>query len=623
MRRGTDHAGDAVSWLVSWRNEHARLGLLALAAVLIIVLPWLLMRGLWDRSQQATERVDHTQVVGTLLYRLQADIRDFEAAALTLSKGVSTPELLQRMRLADGFPATLAELADKLQDNPAQLVRVGRIQARLERRVHLARQIAQLQDIEQQRPLVEELVVGAPIRSMVTELQAEEQRLLQLRYADSLRRDRMQEWVSWLALGLQLALLVVVLWLMLRQLRARLQVESTIAQTALQATAVLNSVREPIALLDRQLNVTLRNPAFDQMYGLVDNEGMDAGPAGDIALTDVGGKAWSKDRVVLQRLRDVANRGRELWDHELEQLDADGNRRVLLLNAQRIGLPDSKAPAVLMTLADVSVQRSAQLRVEQLNRQLEGKIDQVTEINQELEAFSYSVSHDLRAPLRHIAGFADKLGKHLGEQADDKSAHYLQVIGGSARRMSTLIDDLLVYSRLGRGALRLQAVDMQSLVAETRAILDATLRSDAEAAGQVPRHVQWKIASLPMVLADENMMRQVWLNLLGNAVKYSAGRDPAVITVSSRQLDDGSHEFTVSDNGAGFDMHYAGKLFGVFQRLHKASEYSGTGIGLASVRRVLTRHGGKVWAQAEVDRGADFHFILPSALDASNQETQA
>ena len=623
MRQDTNHAGDAVSWLVSWRNEHARLGLLALAAVLIIVLPWLLMRGLWDRSQQATERVDHTQVVGALLYRLQADIRDFESAALTLSKGVSTPELQQRMRLADGFPDTLAELADKLQDNPAQLVRVGRIQARLERRVNLARQIAQLQDIEQQRPLVEELVVGAPIRSVVTELQAEEQRLLQLRYADSLRRDRMQEWVSWLALGLQLALLVVVLWLMLRQLRARLQVESTIAQTALQATAVLNSVREPIALLDRQLNVTLRNPAFDQMYGLVDSEGMDAGPAGDIALSDVGGKAWSKDEVVLQRLRDVANRGRELWDHELEQLDADGNRRVLLLNAQRIGLPDSKAPAVLMTLADVSAQRSAQLRVEQLNRQLEGKIDQVTEINQELEAFSYSVSHDLRAPLRHIAGFADKLGKHLGEQADEKSAHYLQVIGGSARRMSTLIDDLLVYSRLGRGAMRLEAVDMQSLVAETRAMLDATLRSDAEAAGQMPRHVQWNIASLPMVLADENMMRQVWLNLLGNAVKYSAGRDPAVITVSSRQLDDGSHEFTVSDNGAGFDMNYAGKLFGVFQRLHKASEYSGTGIGLASVRRVLTRHGGKVWAEAEVDRGADFHFILPSALDASNQETQA
>jgi len=611
-----------VSWLTYWRNEFMRLALLALAAILIIVLPWLLMRGLWDRSQLATERVDHTQVVGTLLYRLQADIRDFESAALTLSKGVSTPELHQRMQLADSFDATLAELASRIQDNPAQLLRVGQIQARLQRRVHLARQIAALEDIELQRPLVEELVVGAPIRDMVLALQDEEQRLLQLRYDDSLRRDQVQEWVSWAALLLQLTLLVVVLGLMVRQLRARVHAEKTIAQTALQATAVLNSVREPIALLDRQLNVTLRNPAFDQMYGLADSEGMDAGPAGDVALDQVGGQVWS-DPVVLQRLRDVLSRGRELWDHELEQLDADGNRRVLLLNAQRIGLPDSQAQAVLMTLADVSVQRSAQLRVEQLNRQLEGKIDQVTEINQELEAFSYSVSHDLRAPLRHIAGFADKLGKHLGEQADDKAQHYLQVIGGSARRMSTLIDDLLVYSRLGRGALRLQAVDMQSLVAETRAMLDATLRSDAEAAGQPVREVQWKVGVLPMVLADENMMRQVWQNLLGNAVKYSAGRDPATIAIHARQLEDGSHQFTVSDNGAGFDMSYAGKLFGVFQRLHKASEYSGTGIGLASVRRVLSRHGGKVWAEAEVDRGADFHFVLPSALDATTKETRA
>jgi signal transduction histidine kinase len=613
---------DAVSWLGGWRNERMRLGLLALAAILIIVLPWLLMRGLWDRAQKATEQVEHTQTVGVLLYRLQADIRDFESAALTLSKGVSTPGLQQRMGLADTFPATLAELAAMVGDNPDQTLRVGWIQARLERRVRLARQIAVLEDIEQQRPLVEELVTGAPIRSVVNELQQEEQRLLQLRYADAQRRDHIQEWVSWVALGLQLALLVVVLWLMHRQLRQRLQAESAIAQTALQSTAVLNSVREPIALLDRQLNVTLRNPAFDQMYGLADSEGMDAGPAGDIALSEVGGKAWD-NAVVLQRLRDVFSRGRELWDHELEQHDAEGNRRVLLLNAQRIGLPDSQASAVLITLADVSAQRSAQQRVEQLNRQLEGKVDQVTEINQELEAFSYSVSHDLRAPLRHIAGFADKLGKHLGEQADEKSSHYLQVIGGSARRMSTLIDDLLVYSRLGRGAMRLQAVDMQSLVAETRAMLDAAARSDAEATGQPVHEVQWHIAPLPMVLADENMMRQVWLNLLGNAVKYSAARNPAVIRVSSRQLDDGSHEFTVSDNGAGFDMSYAGKLFGVFQRLHKASEYSGTGIGLASVRRVLTRHGGKVWAQAEVDRGADFHFILPSALDASNQETQA
>ena len=610
--------------LTAWRSEQARMAVLAMTAVLIIVLPWLLMRGLWDRAQQATARVDHTQVVGSVLYQLQADIRDFESAALTLSKGVSNPQLQQRMGIADTFPATLKELSALVQDNPEQLVRIGQIQNRLEQRVQLARDIAYSTDVEQQRPLVEQLVTGASIRHLVTELQATEGQLLVKRLHDAQRRDRQQELVSWVALGLQLALLVVVLWRMYGQMRRRLSAEQAVAAAASHATAVLNSVREPIAVLNRDLQVTMRNPAFDQLYGLRDgNSGMDPGQDDDIPLTALGnGQEW-EDPVVRQRLADVLSRGRELWDYEIEQRDADGQRRILLLNARRMQLPDSRRASVLMTLSDVTVQRAALKQVEELNRQLEGKVDQVTEVNQELEAFSYSVSHDLRAPLRHIAGFADKLGNHLGEGADEKSRHYLQVIGNSARRMSTLIDDLLVYSRLGRGALRLQAVDMQSLVAETRAMLDAGLRSDAEAAGTAPRAVVWHIAPLPMVLADENMMRQVWLNLLGNAVKYSDGRDPAVIEVSVQRLEDGGHQFTVSDNGAGFDMAYAGKLFGVFQRLHKPSQYSGTGIGLASVRRVLSRHGGRVWAEAEVDRGATFHFILPSALDATNQEPSA
>ncbi|MDE4740131.1 sensor histidine kinase, partial [Klebsiella pneumoniae] len=195
-----------------------------------------------------------------------------------------------------------------------------------------------------------------------------------------------------------------------------------------------------------------------------------------------------------------------------------------------------------------------------------------------LEAFSYSVSHDLRAPLRHVAGFSDKLSRHLGDQADDKSRHYLDVISSSARRMAALIDDLLVYSRLGRAAMRQQAVDMQSLVADTRAMLDSNLQAEAENSGHV-HQVEWNIAPLPIVVGDENMIRQVWLNLLGNAVKYSGNREPAKIRVDYQQQPDGGHQFTVSDNGAGFDMAYAGKLFGVFQRLHKASDYPGTGIG--------------------------------------------
>uniref|UniRef100_UPI001F3B23D2 sensor histidine kinase n=2 Tax=Xanthomonas fragariae TaxID=48664 RepID=UPI001F3B23D2 len=298
---------------------------------------------------------------------------------------------------------------------------------------------------------------------------------------------------------------------------------------------------------------------------------------------------------------------------------ADGALRTMLINARRMPLPDtSDEDVVLMTVSDISLQKASQLRIQELNRQMEGKMEQVSEVNRELEAFSYSVSHDLRAPLRHVAGFSDKLARHLGDAADEKSRHYMEVISSSARRMASLIDDLLVYSRLGRSALRLQAVDMQSLVAETRAILDSNVQSE-----NTGHRVDWRIAPLPVLVADENMMRQLWMNLLGNAVKYSAKRKVARIEVGYAPMPDGGHQFSVRDNGAGFDMEYSAKLFGVFQRLHKASEYAGTGIGLASVRRVLTRHGGRVWAESVVDEGATFYFVLPPALEAPNQEFSA
>ena len=286
----------------------------------------------------------------------------------------------------------------------------------------------------------------------------------------------------------------------------------------------------------------------------------------------------------------------------------------MLLSARRMVLPDSDDMAVLLTASDISAQKIHERQIRELNRQLEGKVEQVSDVNRELEAFSYSVSHDLRAPLRHIAGFADKLGRHIGDQADDKSSHYLEVISGSARRMSALIDDLLVYSRLGRSALRLQMVDVQSMVNDIRSMLDSNAHTEN------PEHrIHWDIGHLPVVIADENMLRQVWLNVLGNAVKYSANVEPARVSVDYEMQDDGSHLFHITDNGAGFDMQYANKLFGVFQRLHAPSEFTGTGIGLASVRRVLSRHGGRIWAESEPGKGASFHFTLPATGDIANQ----
>ncbi|MDI9275189.1 ATP-binding protein [Stenotrophomonas sp. PFBMAA-4] len=591
-----------------------RLPALALAAAAIIVVPWLTLRQLQQDNEQAMAWVNHTQAVGVALQQLQTDVRDVESAALTLSKGVDAPGLHERMAKAEQIPGRLAALARMTRDNPDQLVRIGRIESLLEGRMALARQLARSTPNTDQRELVQDLSTRYPIRGLVEELQASEKTLLAARAEQAARQRRQTELVSWSSLVVQLCLLGLVLWLLQRQIGRRLQAERQSLRAAARAASVLQTVREPIVLLDRDLRVQLHNTAFAELYGLQDER------ADGTLLADVGEGAW-QDPVVRQRLSDVLLRGRELWDFELEQR-TDGTVRYMLINARRMPLPDTDDEVVLMTISDVTVQRAVQWRVEELNRQLEGKVAQVSEVNRELEAFSYSVSHDLRAPLRHVAGFSDKLSRHLGEGADEKSRHYLDVISGSARRMAALIDDLLVYSRLGRAAMRQQAVDMQTLVADTRAMLDANLKTDAEGTG-VAHHVEWTIAPLPIVVADENMMRQVWLNLLGNAVKYSANREPARIRVDYQQQADGGHQFTVSDNGAGFDMAYAGKLFGVFQRLHKASDYPGTGIGLASVRRVLTRHGGRIWAEAAPDAGATFHFHLPPALDAVNQGPSA
>ncbi len=591
-----------------------RLPALALAAAAIIIVPWLTLRQLQQDNEQAMAWVSHTQAVGVALQQLQADVRDVESAALTLSKGVDAPGLRERMAKANDIPGRLTELARMTRDNPDQLIRIGRIESMLEGRMALARELARSEPNTDQRELVQDLSTRYPIRGLVEELQASEQKLLAARAEQAARQRRQTELVSWSSLVVQLCLLGLVLWLLQRQIGRRLQAERQSLRAAARAASVLQTVREPIVLLDRDLRVQLHNPAFAELYGLQHER------ADGTLLADVGEGAW-QDPVVRQRLSDVLLRGRELWDFEHEQR-TDGTVRYMLINARRMPLPDTDDEVVLMTVSDVTVQRAVQWRVEELNRQLEGKVAQVSEVNRELEAFSYSVSHDLRAPLRHVAGFSDKLSRHLGEGADEKSHHYLDVISGSARRMAALIDDLLVYSRLGRAAMRQQAVDMQTLVADTRAMLDANLKTDAESSG-VAHHVEWNIAPLPIVVADENMMRQVWLNLLGNAVKYSGNRDPAQIRVDYQQQADGGHQFTVSDNGAGFDMAYAGKLFGVFQRLHKASDYPGTGIGLASVRRVLTRHGGRIWAEAAPDAGATFHFYLPPALDAVNQGSSA
>ncbi|HVJ37905.1 MAG TPA: ATP-binding protein [Stenotrophomonas sp.] len=595
-------------------NEDAwdrwRLPVLTTAIFLIVVVPAVLLQQMARNTENAANWVMHSQQVRQLSQVLESSVRDVESSALMRSHGVELPVLNERMRQgrADAKKA-LADLIYQTRDNPEQLVRLGRLENTIERRMQLAETIARSREPDKTQALIQEMVVANPMRDIIDQLQGAENTLLLQRDRESNLRRVQYNALSWGALIVQLLLLGTVIWLLQRQTRHRLVAEQASTRAAARASTVLQTVREPIVLLDGEQRLVLYNTAFAELYGLAEEDARGA------PLDSIGGGAWT-DPTIRQRLADILLRGRELWDFEHEQHAADGVVRTMLLNARRMPLPDQDDEVVLMTVSDVSLQKANNQRIQELNRQLEGKVEQVSEVNRELEAFSYSVSHDLRAPLRHVAGFADKLSRHLGAGADEKALHYMDVIGSSARRMATLIDDLLVYSRLGRSAMRMQPVDMQSLVAETRAIVEANSLAEH------PEHrIDWHIAPLPILVADENMMRQLWTNLIGNAVKYSNKRPVARIDIGYEPLPDGSHHFSVTDNGAGFDMEYASKLFGVFQRLHKASEYPGTGIGLATVRRVLARHGGRIWAESQVEQGATFHFILPSALDAPSHES--
>ncbi|RYG65034.1 GAF domain-containing protein, partial [bacterium] len=237
-------------------------------------------------------------------------------------------------------------------------------------------------------------------------------------------------------------------------------------------------------------------------------------------------------------------------------------------------------------------------------RQAEERAQLSTELmhsNQELEAFSYSVSHDLRAPFRHILGFANMLEKKLGDTLDPTGARYLHTITDSAHYAGTLVDNLLTFSQMGRSEMRRSIVDMNQLVEEIRRGLAAEIGD---------REVDWKVDDLPNVHGDLAMLRLVMQNLLANAVKYTRNEKQAKIELEC--IDEGREwVFTVRDNGVGFDMAYSHKLFGVFQRLHRAEEFEGTGIGLANIRRIIARHGGRTWAEGVVNEGATFGFSLP------------
>jgi light-regulated signal transduction histidine kinase (bacteriophytochrome) len=329
------------------------------------------------------------------------------------------------------------------------------------------------------------------------------------------------------------------------------------------------------------------NPAFEKQTGLRDAQGRrmrELAPAHEAHWFEAYGR--------------IALTGEPArFQNYAEQL-----QRWFDVYAFRYGDPGNRQVAILFTNITERKQRDEEIR--RLNTDLQQRAGQLEVANKELEAFSYSVSHDLRAPLRHIDGFAGLLVKSDGSAVSERGRGYLSQISASAKQMGALIDDLLVFSRMARSEMNFATVDLRRLLDDTiRALHLETLQ----------RNIRWQIGPLPVVPGDQPMLRQVFVNLLTNAIKYTRPRDPAEIEIGCRDESADEVVIYVRDNGVGFEMEYANKLFGVFQRLHRAEDFEGTGIGLANIRRIITRHGGRTWAEGKPDAGATFYFTLPKS----------
>ncbi|HEY1171315.1 MAG TPA: PAS domain S-box protein [Verrucomicrobiae bacterium] len=389
--------------------------------------------------------------------------------------------------------------------------------------------------------------------------------------------------------------------LVTRDVTERRRVFEALHASEARKKAILDTALDAIISIDSEGLIREWNPAAERMFGHTHNEIIGRSME-EIVIAPALRKLY-QDGLTNYLIHGVGS----LIGHrmELTAQRADGSEFPVEMAITRV--VDGQLMLTCF-VRDIAKRKEAEMEIWRLNSILEDRVMQRTAeleaANKELEAFSYSVSHDLRAPLRHINGFVEMLQQRLGGRLDEEDAQLFKTIAAAASRMGKLIDDLLAFSQMNRTELRKVPVGLEKLVNEVRETVSHDLNG---------RKVAWEIGPLPEVLGDMSLLRQALINLMSNALKYTRQREEAHIKVGSMQAKQ-EHVIYVQDNGVGFDMKYSDKLFGVFQRLHRAADFEGTGIGLANVRRIINRHGGRTWAKGKLGKGATFYFSLPKSI---------
>jgi PAS domain S-box-containing protein len=500
------------------------------------------------------------------------------------------PAFIERFSLAEqSIPPTLDALRELTKDNPGQQGRLDTLQQLVTQKLAFAREnmeIRRKQGLEASAELVGTGRAGYrlmdQISAVIAEMQQEETELLVERNNATDQTIRQTTWV--IAAGLLLAFLVVPFAGLVtgREIGRRAQAEGKFR-------ALLESAPDAMVIVNRAGQVVLLNSQAEKLFGYAREELL--GQRVEILIPERlrGGhpnyragyfdEPRSRGMGVGMTLLGLTKEGKE-FPVEISLSPIETDEGVLVSGAIR----------------DITVRKRAEEALRRAYADLEA-------VNKELEAFTYSVSHDLRAPLRHVDGFAKLLCEEFSPHLDSTAQHYLGRIQSGTRQMAQLVDDLLNLARVGRQEVRRQVTGLNSLVKEVL----AELKPEAQ-----DRQVDWRIGSLPFADCDPTLMKQVFANLLSNALKFTRTRPSAIVEVGQVEAN-GQPVIFVRDNGVGFSMKYADKLFGVFQRLHRAEDFEGTGVGLATVQRIVHKHGGQVWAEAELDKGATFFFTLGSS----------